>query len=568
MSATLDKLLNEAGEQEVWDWDRLPAQQSFLTCPSTFSMYSGGFCTGKTAALCAKVIWLMTSIPNNLGYLGRKDGKALRQTTMTMLLDQMVEKEWIKTHNSQSGMLTFTKEAGGSKLVYGDLKDVGDMKNHNLGFFAIDQAEEVEWNDWEFLAGRLRRKNPVIHEETKQRQYWVKGWCTQSINHRHYAIGQNCETCVLCGEQLEAFSEKIPKGETIPAWEMIIYPRFGFGVCNTEDPQHWIYQKFTGLPGEKSGLSKGLEGYTAFSATTYEGLEAGHADREYVNNLEVTYASNPLMYERYLLGKWVTAEGLVYPAFNKHDHVVHSSSKHYEKADLIDPTQSMFEYIDPGLTAPTAAGWVVIEECGCGCQKHNFWIIGEHYEASPVLEYHVNQIKSMREQLARPVKGTYMDAQAFSRTQVQKITDSNVSKLYSVAQLYIDQGIYCTRNQKDWDAGYMRINMLLNPDPDHRHPVTGQLNAPHLFVLSTCTNVIHEFLAYKWKKRQPGKPDVEEPIDKDDHHMDGLNGFLAGRPEHQVDVAPVIDTRPLHVKTIEQELDELTGMATTSFMRM
>ena len=35
---------------------------------------------------------------------------------------------------------------------------------------------------------------------------------------------------------------------------------------------------------------------------------------------------------------------------------------------------------------------------------------------------------------------------------------------------------------------------------------------------------------YKWKKARNTSTFSEEPVDKNDHHMDAWNGFLASRP--------------------------------------
>ena len=129
---SVNKWLAEQGEMPNWDWTKLSQQKDYIASPVQFTMFSGGFGTGKTSALCGKIVGLMTLVPNNLGYLARQDGKALKQTTMLSLLE-MIPKEWIFRHDSQKGVLKFTPEAGGSMLIYGDLKDTGDLKNHNLG---------------------------------------------------------------------------------------------------------------------------------------------------------------------------------------------------------------------------------------------------------------------------------------------------------------------------------------------------------------------------------------------------------------------------------------------------
>jgi len=82
----VNQWLIDQGEHPEVDWTRLPAQKDFITSQYPFTMFSGGFGTGKTSALNGRIIGLMTLIPGNLGYLARQDGKALKQTTMIDLL--------------------------------------------------------------------------------------------------------------------------------------------------------------------------------------------------------------------------------------------------------------------------------------------------------------------------------------------------------------------------------------------------------------------------------------------------------------------------------------------------
>lgn len=522
---SLTATLQEEGEQQQWDWSRLKAQQDFLTAPETFTMFSGGFATGKTSVLCAKVC-LLLMVPNNLGYLGRLDGKALRASTMQSLYEMLPER-YLAQHNDQKGFLKLVPELGGGKLIYGDFKDFNDLKNIPLGFFAIDQAEEVPEDVWKFLVGRLRRKNPVLRDG--QRQYWVDGQCVG--NNRHFAL-QGDTRCRVCKAKLVTFSERIPQGHATPIWDLVCYHNYGFGVCNPEGPSHWIFQYFPGLPGRHGISGPGKEGYRSFHASAWEGREAGFGKPDYVPNMELLYKDQPLMWERYLEGKWVEAEGLVYPAWKHEYSVIPRYATRYDGEPLFDSNDGMWEYIDHGLAAPTAVGWVIIKDCTCGCGKQNFFLIDEHYEGERPVSYHSLQIKAHRERLPYPIRGTYLDSQAFSRTLLGQKGTPREDQLYSVADEYIDHGITTVPTQKDWDVGHNRINELLVLDPLHVHPVTGIPGAPHLFVLDKCHFFIKEIEGYKWKKARNriGLDYQDEPMDGNDHHMDAINGFLASRP--------------------------------------
>lgn len=542
---SLAHALNEAGEETQWVWSKLPAQEKFLTAPEPFTCFSGGFGSGKTTALCAKVILLMTAIPNNLGYLGRLDGKSLRHSTLLSLLD-MLPKEFIRKHNEQNGFIQLHQDVGGSKLVYGDFKDLNDLKNIPLGFFAIDQMEEVPSKVWEYLAGRIRRRTPVLTDQGS-RQYYVHGSCPLNVVdplRRHFATSLDVElrTCRLCHAPLPVFSVELNGSSTTPPWDLIVYKRYGFGVCNPEGPSHWIYKTFSGLPSTH-GESEGIKDHVGFHATIYDGLKAGFTDTEYVGNLENIYQDKPTMWDRFMLGKWVEAEGLVYPGWQRNLHTYSHRTTRLTGDPIFRPGEGLlFEYIDHGLTAATAVGWVFVEHCDCGCGKQNFYLLDEHYEGGKVISYHAAQIKAHRLRLGNPsLQASYLDSQAFSRTLMGGKGTQREDTLYSVADEYLDHSISVVPNQKDWKVGYDRISELLLTDPEHVHPISGHRGAPHLLVVDTMQYFIKEIETHKWKTvKHALEPRRDEAVDGNDHHMDALNGFLASRPADIVEYKPAV----------------------------
>ena len=316
MNKELDEFLSSDTEYTQYNFGRLWQQEEFLTSPIRYKMLSGGFGTGKTSILCGTIIWLLTQIPKNLGYLGRLDGKALRQSTM-VALESMLHKS-MYTRNDQQGRLTFKREYGGSTLIYGDFKDLNDLKNHPLGFFAVEQAEEIEEPIWDYLSGRLRRRIPMLSEEGKKQFRVITGKScpnivVEELDKRHFAY-EGDTVCRYCGGNLPPYSVMLPKNakelkeeERKPPWDLIIYPRFGIGVCNPEGTEHWIYKMFPGLPDRDGNLSEGTDNpklkgkVQAWHCDTYDGLMAGFIDQEYVSDLEAKYQSNQAMFDRYLI---------------------------------------------------------------------------------------------------------------------------------------------------------------------------------------------------------------------------------------------------------------------------
>ena len=63
-----------------------------------------------------------------------------------------------------------------------------------------------------------------------------------------------------------------------------------------------------------------------FEGSTYENKENLEAD--FIRTLEATYKGQ--MRERFLMGKWASYEGLVYPSFSEDTHVMsHHTIKDY-----------------------------------------------------------------------------------------------------------------------------------------------------------------------------------------------------------------------------------------------
>jgi hypothetical protein len=557
---SLRQTLAESGEIIAWDWSRLPQQEAFLTAQEKYKLISGGFGSGKTSILVAHVLALLMFVPGNLGYLGRMDGKALRASTMQTLWE-MLPRDAVAQKNDQQGFLQLIPEFGGSRLVYGDFKDIKDFKNIPLGFYAMDQAEEVPLAIWDYLVGRLRRKVPVL-TETGVRQYWVLGPCGKEP--RHYAWHGDAH-CRLCGAALPAYDPRfgvLPDGghTEYPIWDLLCYRTYGLAAANPEGPSHWLFRLFPGLTGPH-GKSVGLPNHFAVEVTVYDGLHAGFVNRDYVKDLEARYADNTVMADRYLLGKWVEAEGLVYPEWKRDESIIpHDATTRYDGKPLFQDWDGVYEYIDHGFTAPTAVGWVVIQSCECGCGKQNYFIVDSYKEAKKAVSYHCQIIKMRRERLPFKLQITYLDSQAFSKNQSGQTGTKYENRLFSIADEFADHGLSCVPTQKDWNVGHNRICELLRADPTHVHPITGALGAPHLFVLSGCRDVIEEFESYKWKKVRDSYSVTDEPQDGNDDHMDGLNGFVASRPRESRQ-PQLVEEEPAWLKELDTALPTSHHMA-------
>jgi len=150
-------------------------QRAFHAAPHTFKLYGGAMGGGKSRALCEEIFTLALEYPGNVIFLGRRDLTDLKKTTLATLLDEVVPSELIASHNRNEKEIVLIN---GSKIIYGELKDVESLKSLNIGAFAIDEASEVSEDAFNMLVSRLRLNVPGIKRygllATNPAPGWVK----------------------------------------------------------------------------------------------------------------------------------------------------------------------------------------------------------------------------------------------------------------------------------------------------------------------------------------------------------------------------------------------------------
>lgn len=129
-------------------------QTEFIWAKAQFAAYIAAIGTGKSTAMIVKALLHSQETPGNLGVLVRKNFTDLRDSTIKDFLDYTAG---IGVKYSESN-----KEAtlpNGSKILFRHGDELPVIKNLNLGFFGIEQAEEFsDATTWHFLQMRLRRK--------------------------------------------------------------------------------------------------------------------------------------------------------------------------------------------------------------------------------------------------------------------------------------------------------------------------------------------------------------------------------------------------------------------------
>lgn len=131
-----------------------------------------------------------------------------------------------------------------------------------------------------------------------------------------------------------------------------------FGACNPAHPGHWLYQRFFLNPGPGRQV------------ITSNALENTFLPPDYLarlNDLTGKY------YERYILGKWVAFEGLVYEHWDAEHNVSREADYNPEHSNIVEWG------IDDGYANPRAVLFVQRT-------SRDIHIFGEHYQSRQLEE--------------------------------------------------------------------------------------------------------------------------------------------------------------------------------------
>ena len=128
-------------------------QYDFVMSDARFPAMISAWATGKTMCALYKAYILSNKYPDNLGLVLRKSYKDLAASTM---LDFEKYTGLTIKNKGQNPSVTFSN---GSKIMFAHIDNLSGMtQNVNLGWFFIEQAEELESDEiFHELRGRLRR---------------------------------------------------------------------------------------------------------------------------------------------------------------------------------------------------------------------------------------------------------------------------------------------------------------------------------------------------------------------------------------------------------------------------
>lgn len=457
-------------------------QEQFINSKKKVQILGGGYGSGKTAALVVKAIQLAFDYPGLYVLMARSTKEKLEKT-MRKEFDKWCPARVIKQKSKES----ITLENGSMFLfshIRQDGKGQGLATSSVLGatfdLIVVDQLEdpEIVYKDFLDLFGRLRGTTP----------YQPKG----------------------------EFDKRMPRSG--PRWFM----------ASLNPSANWTYKKLV-RPyhvWKKSGKVEedllwdeeaGEPLIDLIETTTYDNRDNLPAD--FIKTLEASYKGQ--MRERFLLGKYGSYEGLVYPSVNEDIHRISKVTiREYLKKLRVTGNLRFVESYDYGLNVPSCYLLAVVDGFG------NVIICDGFYERGMLLDMHqVPRIQELRNEWG--VSGNNI---------IQ--ADPSVAKTYSsnrgmkgntIKDEFEALGISVNLANNNVDWGIEKVSQYLHIQKNHRNPFTGEYEAPYLFVSDECGWWFDEVAEYKWKDGMNGEKG-DKPIDKDDHAMDATRYLFTDLP--------------------------------------
>lgn len=135
----------------------LSIQDGFIFDKARYCGLGGGWGNGKTTAGCMKAINL-SQRPGNVGLIGRETVPELEDTTLTELFK--LQPEWQQKYYNKNKKII--RLPNGSVIYCRHLAEWKKLSNYNLGWFFIDQAEDIDPQCYLWLKSRLR-----LHDEAQ-----------------------------------------------------------------------------------------------------------------------------------------------------------------------------------------------------------------------------------------------------------------------------------------------------------------------------------------------------------------------------------------------------------------
>lgn len=287
---------------------------------------------------------------------------------------------------------------------------------------------------------------------------------------RCHALGADKVTQV---SKLQGAGIEYCYGDEITTWNQEVFsmlksrldkPNSVFdGTCNPDGPNHW--------------LLKFLESDADIFRQHYTIYDNPNLSPKFVENLENEYRGT-VYYDRFILGKWALAEGLIYPMFKKEEHITNELPK----------TGKYYVSVDYGTLNPCSMGlWCVFGKKAYRIRE--FYYSGREKNRLFTDEEYYHELEKLTEGV--PVQYVVVDPSAASFIETIR------------------------------RHGRFSVKKAKNDVLDGIRYTAGLISSGKILISPACQNVLKEFEEYSW---DTGEQD-DKPIKQNDHAMDDMRYF-------------------------------------------
>jgi len=477
--------------------ERGSLQWQFAESRAKVQIFGGGFANGKTtAAVVTKALRLIKDYPGSNGLIARETYPKLNDTIRKEFF-KWCPRHWIKKMPTQEDNTCYMVNGSIVNFRYiaqrGKQSPDGSTSSNLLSatydWIVVDQIEDpgIAHKDFLDLAGRLRGVTPY----------------------------------------------RPPAGEPEDPSMPSSGPRWLVVTANPSP--NWFFKQIVQpyLIWKKSGIKKpnllvdadtGLPIIDLFEGSTY--TNAANLTRDYMATLESMYRGQ--MKERYLEGKYVAYEGLVYGEYSRERNVLTrvQAMEHLHDCLKRHVNVKIVESYDFGLVSPSCYVLAFVDDWG------RVIIIDGYYRPNFGYTLQPAEIRDKRDNympynldFTRAIEA---DPAIFKKMVIAGMRDTGVA----LATVFRDEyQLYMRPASNDIITGIAKVTGYITGRNDIPHPVTGELGSSLLYVVDDLEDDFfeNEITAYYWKRNPLGQI-VDEPLDGNDHAMDATKYLLSHLP--------------------------------------
>ena len=459
-------------------------------------VFAGGFANGKTTGLVADTLKIAVDYPGAAILMARATYPKLNSTLRREFIKWCPE-SWIKSFDKSRENTCVLKNGTIIDFRYIDQsKDedgegTSNLLSANYDFIVVDQIDDVQISHEDFLnlLGRLRGSAEYVGDDptmprTGPRQIVMScnptlGWPYKHLVKPLYDLRDGRHNPELICEVDDEGRPVLVDGKPIPLVEV-------------------------------------------FEASTYE--NAQNLERDYIKLLEATYRGK--MRDRYLLGKWVAFDGVVYDEFDDNMHVIPQArmEEYIQNLRQQGVWLSLIEGYDFGLASPSCY------LLGLTDPEGNIVIPDGFYQENMGIRQQANEMKRLR-MLHHPeavwsahdlsLMRMFADPAIFRKTNAGRDMVGP-----SVAEMFADESIIMSRGNNHIMNGIVKVKQYLAPQHTVLNPFTGTWGSPKLFISDKLTWFREEIASYRWKRNRKDDA-IDMPVDAKNHAMDALKYMVS-----------------------------------------